>query len=301
MIMHHISDDYSWHFFDIGGFHATLYLPVMVYKEGEGLIIFSSSRFSHGNHEYKGLIYDHGELKAADESVIYDFSITKNVFAMLVSAILLIIILMQVAKTYKKREGMAPKGFQNFLEVIIIFLRDELAKPIIGESKYERFFPFLLTVFFFIWLNNLMGLLPGAANVTGNIAVTAALALITFIITQVSGNKHYYQHIFWPPAPFLVKFILIPVEILGMFTKPIALAIRLLANITAGHILIMSVLSLMFLFGASSAFGGFGVSILAVPFATFLYFLELLVALIQAYVFTLLSAVFIGMAVEEHH
>ena len=197
---------------------------------------------------------------------------------------------------------------QNLLEPIILFIRDDIARPSIGEHKYERFMPFLLTVFFFIWFNNMIGLIPifpGGANVTGSISVTMVLALFTFVITTISGNRNYWQHIFnMPGVPWWVKFPvpLMPViEIIGMMTKPFVLMVRLFANITAGHIIVLGFFSLIFIFGQMSVGLGLGVSVLSLAFTIFMTMLELLVALIQAYVFTLLSAIYFGMATEEHH
>jgi F-type H+-transporting ATPase subunit a len=303
MIMHHIRDDYFWHFFDIGGKHYTLYLPIIAYNKDLGLQIFSSKHIAHGE-AFNGLTYYHGHLALAsgNNHAVYDFSITKNVASMILSLIILCLIFITVAKSYAKRGLKAPKGLQSFMEPLILFVRDEIAKPNLGR-KANAFTPYLLTLFFFIWINNLLGLLPGAANLTGNITVTVCLALLTLILTNMNGNKHYWGHIFWPPGvPLPIKFILIPVEIVGILTKPFALLIRLFANITAGHIIILSILSLIFLFGESgkNAIGGFGASAVAIPFAVFLYCLELLVAALQAFIFTMLTALFIGQASADH-
>ena len=210
----------------------------------------------------------------------------------------MLIVFISIANRYKKKTMEAPKGLQSFLEPIIMFVRDEIARPNIGP-KYARFLPFLLTLFFFIWINNLLGLLPGAANVTGNIAVTLVLASLVFILTIFNGTKTYWGHIFnTPGVPWWLKTVLpiMPiVEFIGIFTKPFSLMIRLFANITAGHIIILSLFSLIFIF-QSIAIGP-----LSVAFATFMYFLELFVALLQAYIFTLLAAMYFGGAVEEHH
>jgi len=220
----------------------------------------------------------------------------------------LLIIFLSVAKAYK-HNGVktAPKGFQSFMEPIILFVRDEVAKPNIGHN-YARYMPFLLTIFFLIWINNILGLVPffpGGANVSGNIAFTMTLALITFLIVNVSGNKNYWQHIFWMPgmpvgmkiflAPVGMKIFLAPIELLGVFIKPMSLMIRLFANITAGHILVLTLICLIFVFKSIYA------SALSVPFTLFIGLIELLVAFLQAYIFTMLSAMYIGMAIEEHH
>jgi len=217
--------------------------------------------------------------------------------------IILLLILFAVKRAYTKRERQAPKGLQSLLEPLILFMRDEVIKPSVGKH-YERFVPLLLTIFFFIFANNLLGLIPlipGGANVTGNIAITLVLAVIVFIVTQFIAKKDYWRHIFLPDVPKALYPILIPIEILGVFTKPIVLCLRLFANITAGHIIILGFFSLIFIFGQMAPAGGFGASVFSMAFALFMSLLELLVAFLQAYVFTLLSALYFGMALEEHH
>jgi F-type H+-transporting ATPase subunit a len=208
-----------------------------------------------------------------------------------------------VAKSYRRRKGQAPKGMQSLIEPLIVFVRDDIAKSSIGP-KYHRYMPYLLTVFFFIWINNLLGLipiLPGGANVTGNLAVTGTLAVFTFIITTISANKHYWRHVFaMPGVPIPVLIILTPIEILGVFLRPFVLMIRLFANMSAGHIIALSFFSLIFIFGEMSPAVGLGVSIVSVAFVIFMTMLELLVAFLQAYVFTLLSAIYFGAAMEDH-
>ncbi|TNE82143.1 MAG: ATP synthase F0 subunit A [Bacteroidetes bacterium] len=309
-ILHHISDAHEWHFFTVGGTHVTLPLPVILYSEQYGLDIFMSSQFHHNHGVYKHYKNDHEHILLLDEegnvlegASVMDFSVTKNVASMLIAFILMAWIFISMANAYKKRPGQAPKGLQSFMEPLVLFVRDEIARPNLGHN-YARFMPYLLTLFFFIWINNMLGLLPGAANVTGNIAVTMVLSLIALVVTNINGNKSYWGHIFWPPGiPTPVKFILIPVEVISIFTKPFALMIRLFANITAGHIIIMSILCLIFLFSdnGNNASAGFGVSFASVPFAIFLYTLELLVAAIQAFIFTMLTALFIGQAMPEDH
>jgi F-type H+-transporting ATPase subunit a len=249
------------------------------------------------------------ELEAASAlqglSSWYDFSITKNVFSMFLAFLLMFFIFKRVATAYEIRHHKSPKGIQSLLEPVIVFLRDEVAKPAIGHS-WERFFPFLLSLFFFILINNLMGLIPffpGSSNVTGNLGTTIVLAFFTFLVVNFSGNKHYWQHIFWMPGvPAFVKIILTPIEVIGIFLKPITLFIRLFANITAGHIIIMSLVSLIFIFNSTGQLGGgAGGIVIAVPFVFALNFMELLVAFLQAFIFTLLTALYIGSAVEEHH
>jgi F-type H+-transporting ATPase subunit a len=300
MITHHIADDYTWHFAD----GAVVYLPVILIDNGE-FKVFSSHNFYNEDHEtvpYDGYALDHGHIvkvdaagePLAEQGSLLDFSITKNVASMLVSVALLLGIFFVIAGRYKNNPKAAPRGIQSFFEPIIIFIRDEIAKANIGP-KYERYMPYLLTVFFFIWFNNLLGLMPGGANLTGNIAVTLVLAVLTLLITLFSGNKGYWKHIFATPGvPTWLAPIMIPVELIGILTKPFSLMVRLFANITAGHIIILSLFSLIFIFESIS------VAPLSVAFSIFMMFLELFVALLQAYIFTLLSAMYFGGAVEEH-
>ncbi len=297
MILHHVLDDHIWHFWD--GPFGTLYLPVIVYSETKGIEMFSSSNFYDEDHkivDYNDYRLNHGHIELIDSEVaVWDFSITKNVGFLFLNAGLMLFVFLSVANGYKKNAGGPPRGIQSFFEPIIIFIRDEVVKPNIGP-KYEKFLPYMLTLFFFIWFGNLLGLMPGAANLTGNIAVTCVLAVITFILTTVSGNKNYWGHIFnTPGVPMALKPIIVPVEIIGMFTKPISLMVRLFVAITAGHIVILSLISLSFVFG--SIVVGFGSSLIVI----FINLIELLVATIQAYVFTMFSSLYIGMAVEEHH
>lgn len=221
---------------------------------------------------------------------------------MMISVVLLLWIMLSVAKKYKKNGTMvAPSGFQNALEPVLTFIRDEVAKPNLGH-RYMYFMPLLLTVFFFIWINNLLGLLPGGANFTGNITVTLCLAIIAFIVMMAKSNKHYWGHLLNPPGvPFGIKLLLVPIEIMSMFIKPIALTIRLFANIMAGHIVILSVILLIFIFGALSKVVGVVFVPVSLAFSIFMFMLELLVAAIQAFIFANLTAVFIGQAIEEPH
>lgn len=302
-IFHHVQDAHEWHFATIGHTHITLPLPVIVYVKGDGLKFFMSSDFVDEHHnpiENGGFYFDeHGHLQANDENVaFYDISITKNVASLFISVILLFVVFLSVAKRYKQDPLQAPRGIQSVFEPIIIFIRDEIARPNIGEKKYEQFMPYLLSVFFFIWFNNLLGLMPGAANLTGNIAVTMTLALFTFVITTFSGTKDYWQHIFnTPGVPWWLKIplpLMPVVEFIGVLTKPFSLMVRLFANITAGHIIILSLIALVFIF--ESVYMG----PVSVIFGLFMNMVELLVAFIQAFVFTLLSAIYFGLAVEEH-
>ncbi len=317
MIMHHIGDAHEWHFFGEGESSVTLPLPVILYTEN-GLVSFMSSEFHHDTTGHTVVEKDgmrfvnlHEDIYMLDEgaeavefdaehhpvnaSKPWDLSITKNVAAMFLTVILMILFFSVGLARHHKKSKQAPKGFNNVLETLVLFVRDEIAIPQIGEKKYMKFMPFLLTVFFFIWITNLMGLLPGAANVTGNIAVTVSLGLFTMLIMIFNGNKDFYKHTFWMPGiPTWVKPILAIVEGLGLLIKPAALMIRLFANITAGHIIILSLIGLIFILENA------GIAGVSVPFALFITVLELLVAFLQAFIFTILSALFIGMAVEEH-
>jgi F-type H+-transporting ATPase subunit a len=305
-ILEHISDAHSWHLWG----HTSLPLPVILYTP-QGLEVFSSANLMDEHHApkpYTGKYYtyvnEHEHIKVlkadgtVDESVsILDFSITKNVAAMFISVILILVIFISVAGSYKKRVGKAPKGLQSWLEPLIVFVRDDIARPNIGY-KYEKFMPLLLTIFFFIWFNNLLGLVPifpGSANVTGNIAVTMVLAFIVLVVVNINGNKYYWAHIFKPDVPFWLLPIMWVVEIIGVFSKPFALMVRLFANITAGHIIVLSLISLIFIFKTLA------IAPVSVAFVLFMDVLELLVAFLQAFIFTMLTALFIGTAVEEHH
>ncbi len=317
LIMEHIADSYEWHIAKIGSTHVSLPLPVVLYSSKSGFHFFSSSHFHHGTESYSGF-YIAGETSkfkgkvvelAVDGSEVrpWDISITKNVVSLFASIIILLLVFTSIAKRYKEGFDRPPKGIQSWMEPIVLFIRDDVVKASIGADKYQKYLPYLLTVFFFILINNVMGLipiLPGGANLTGNIAVTLVLALITFVIILFSGSKDYYMHIVNAPGiPWWLK-IPIPlmpfVEIMGVFTKPFVLMVRLFANITAGHIIALGFYSLIFIFGEKSIYAGFGVSIISIVFTIFMSLLELLVAFIQAYVFTLLSALYIGMALEQH-
>jgi F-type H+-transporting ATPase subunit a len=330
VIFGHVLDAHEFHFFSYkdgeGKEHgAVIPLPVIVYSSQKGLSTFMSSKFHHGEENYNGYSiiteekikelkldpkkYHAGQIVAVtgggeiDPAVeVYDFSLTRNVVQMIIALGLLVWIMLSIAKKYKNGDGVtsAPKGTQSLMEPVINFIKDEVAKPNLGH-KYQKYLPYLLTVFFFILINNLVGLIPGTANVTGNIAFTMVLALISFIVILFSSNKHYWGHIVNPPVPIGVKPILIPVEILGIFTKPFALMIRLFANMIAGHIIIICLISLIFIFGAMSKSLGWGFSPLSVAFVIFIYFIEILVAFLQAYIFTNLTAVFIGQAFEGGH
>ncbi len=314
VIFDHVLDAHEFHFTSYIGsdgkeHQVGIPLPVILYSPKRGLDMFMSSRFEHGHATYKGYKLDHGKVHAVDqkgvidESVkVYDLSLTRNVVQMMLALTLLVIVMVNIAKKYRKGIGTqrAPSGFQNAIEPVITFIRDEVAKPNLGH-KYERYIPLLLTIFFFILINNIFGLIPGSANVTGNIAFTAILGIISFLVITFSGNKHYWGHIVNPPVPFGIKFIMVPVEILGIITKPFALIIRLFANMLAGHIIIICLISLIFIFGGMSKGIGWGFSPVSIAFTVFIYLIEILVAFIQAFIFTNLTAVFIGQAIEETH
>lgn len=305
-IFGHITDAHEWHFLDIGGHPISLPLPVILWHPEKGLSIFSSSRFEHGHSSYKGYSLLRTPMKetivSEDGAEILNLSITKNVMSMLISVVLLLWLMISAAKVYKRKGSReAPSGMQGFLEPIILFIRDEVAKPNLGRH-YLRFTPLLLTIFFFIWINNLLGLIPGAANFTGNLAVTGCLALITFVVMVATGNRHFWGHLFNPPGvPLPIKFLLVPIEILSLFIKPIALMIRLFANITAGHIILLSVVSMIFIFGSLSEAAGWAFVPISLAFTLFMYLLELLVGVIQAFIFANLAAVFIGQSVDDGH
>jgi F-type H+-transporting ATPase subunit a len=317
IILDHIKDAHEFHFFTIENeenphesFHASVPLPIVLYSPTNGLSVFSSARFGHeGELPYNGYRFDeHHEIVSEDGSVVYDLSITKNVVQMLLALTILVVLMTGIARKYKSGKGVetAPKGWQNAIEPVVMFVRDEVAKPNLGH-KYKKYLPYLLTVFFFILINNIFGLLPGSANVTGNIAFTLVLGVISFFAILFSTNRHFWGHIFWfPGVPVVVRiFIMLPVELLGVFTKPFALIVRLFANMVAGHIIILSFISLIFIFGSMSPVAGWGFSPLSVAFAVFIYLIEIMVAFIQAFIFTNLTAVFIGQALEgdhdEHH
>lgn len=333
-VIEHVSDAYEWHIATFGSTHISIPLPIILYSSNQGWNFFMSSKFHHGHEIYKNfrigspvkeesIHVENGQEKEKDKyegkivelnangEVIdtpIDLSITKTVAGIFVSVIILLLIFLNIAKNAKRRSNLAPAGMQNLFEPIILFVRDDIAKPAIGEKKYEKFMPFLLTVFFFILINNLLGLIPVfpfGANVTGNIAVTLVLALFTFLITTFSTNKHYWKEIYNPDVPWWLKFPipLMPiVELTGVFTKPFVLMIRLFANMLAGHLIVTVFVSLIFIF--ARLFGleaGLGISVVSVLFSVFMLMLDILVSFVQAYVFTFLSAMYFGMASPEHH
>lgn len=316
-IQHHLQDSYDFSLFSYtndAGKKVYVGAPLPVILWDGGLKVFSSSKFHHGETlaEVDGNYYKlyHGKIYKTDAAgtITYegddhshpsnvkplDFSITKNVVFIFLVALLMFFMFKRMASSYKK--GALPTGMGRLLEPIILYIRDDIAIPNIGKKHYKRYMSYLLTVFFFVWIINLLGLTPLGVNVTNNIAVTFALALITYLMTTFTANKNYWGHIFWMPGvPTLMKIILAPIELLGTFIKPFSLMIRLYANITAGHVVLMSIIGMMFIFknwiGSPLSFG--------LAFA--LSLLELLVAALQAYIFTMLSALYFGSAVEEHH
>lgn len=320
MIMHHIKDAHDFHIMDWDGHAVSVPLPIILWTEN-GLVTFMSSEFKHDDTgtvvverkgqkfvKYHEEIYYASDAPQGDTYMLpgegnhpgneqpLDFSITKLVFSMFLSMVLLLLIFGLSARRYDGNG--VPKGIAKFTEPLVVFIRDEVARPNIGEKKYRRYMPFLLTLFFFIWINNVMGLIPFfpfSANLSGNIAFTLVLATITFVITTVVANKDYWKHIFWMPGlPVPMKIFLAPIEFMGIFIKPISLMIRLFANITAGHIIVLSLISLIFI--AETVW----VAPASIFFSVFISVIEVMVVAIQAYIFTLLSALYIGTAVEEH-
>lgn len=292
----HILDSHSWHLWGEGHDAVALPLPVIIYSNVNGLKVFSSAKFNHGHDAYEGYRLEEEHIVSDDASeTIYDFSITKNVAQLLLTAVVLVLLFTSIAKAYKSHGvSSAPKGKQSFFEPLIVFVRDDIAKGNIGSTS-DKYVPYLLTVFFLILINNVLGLIPVSANLTGNIAFTLTMSVCTLIIVNLNGNKNYWSHIFLPHAPKAIWPILIPIEVVGILTKPFALMIRLFANITAGHIIVISLIGLIFVFKTMA------IAPVSVAFALFIDVLECLVAFLQAYIFTMLTALFIGSAVAEHH
>jgi F-type H+-transporting ATPase subunit a len=315
-ILDHIADSYEWHVTSVGEKHISIPLPVIVYSSEKGFNVFLSSKFHNETHTHNGFsIASDGDYKgkivetnANGEQVRpFDLSLTKNAASLLITSALLIFLILYLAKWYKKEPLKAPKGFRGALEMLAFSINDDVIKPSIGKD-YKKYAPYLLTVFFFVFLSNILGLIPifpGGANATGNIAITFVLAMCTFFIVNFSGTKEYWKEIFNPPVPMWLKLpipIMPILEIFGIFTKPFALMMRLFANIFAGHAAVMAFMCLIFVAAALGTGFLVGMTFASVLFSIFMNFLEVLVAFIQAYVFTMLSAVFIGMAkVEPHH
>ena len=320
MILHHVKDAYGFEIIEWNNEPISIPLPVILWTDN-GLTTFLSSAFHHDDSGNTIVEKNGGkfvklhekiyQLNKGETAIVFNqdhyptnatkplnFSITRNVFMMWVSVALILLIFLTTAKSYKKSKDGVPKGIAGFIEPLVLFVRDEIARPMIGEHKYKKYMPYLLTVFFFIWINNIFGLIPifNGANVSGNIAFTMTLALVTFIITTIKGNKNYWKHIFWMPGvPVPMKLFLAPIEIIGMFVKPLSLMIRLFANITAGHIIILALMSLIFIFETV------WISPVSILFSLFILIIEIIVTAIQAYIFTVLSALYFGMATEEAH
>jgi F-type H+-transporting ATPase subunit a len=316
VIFDHIRDSHEWHICTWKGKPVAIPLPVILYSKTSGFNIFSSEEFDNPTHSYKQFVMSEEVNTRSNISEILsdgttvkplDFSITRNVLTLFMVVVFMLWFFLSMARTYKKKQFGAPTGARSFFEPLILFVRDEIAISCIGPKKYEKYMPYLLTAFFFIWFLNMLGmvpLFPGGANVTGNIAVTLVLALFTFVITTAVSNKHYWKEIFNPDVPVFLKFpvpIMPLIEFAQVFIKPFVLMIRLFANVMAGHIMPLGFICLIFIFGQQNIFMGYGVSVFSVLFVVFLSLLELLVAFIQAYVFTLLSAIYIGMAMENPH
>lgn len=318
LIDSHVWDSHEFHITDWNGKPVTLHLPIILWTDN-GLTVFSSSKFEHDNDGQVVVEANGTKLVRYKEHIVYadkfnkesfesesvlskpfkydirplDFSITKTVFSMLLSLVIILLIFIPAARAYNRNDK-APRGLAGFVEPLILFVRDDIAEPQLG-SQATRFMPYLLTVFFFIWINNIMGIIPFfpfGGNVTGNIVFTFSMAIIVYLLTLLNGNKYYWKSIFATPGvPFWLLPIMIPIEIIGTLTKPFALMVRLFANMTAGHIIILSLTSLIFIFGSV------GVAPVSVGFVLFMTVLKLLVAALQAYIFTLLAALFIGQAI----
>lgn len=306
-ILGHITDSYEWHITSVNDHPVSIYLPVILRDSHGNWHLFSSEKIVHSG-EYENFVIgesgkimeklDNGELKKP-----FDISITKNVLALFCNSLVLLLVILIPAGWYKRHDATkeVPRGFTGLIEMMICMIMDDVIKPCVGED-YKKYSSFLLTAFFFIFVNNLMGIVPffpGGANVTGNIAITLCLAVFTFLAVNIFGNRHYWKEILWPdvPIPLKAPIPLMPViEIVGIFTKPFSLMIRLFANITAGHIMLLGVISVIFLTANMGAMLNGSLSVVAILFGVFLDILELLVAYIQAYVFTMLSSVFIGLS-----
>ncbi len=313
LILEHLSDSYEWHIFSTEKRDITVHLPVILYSNETGWHFFLSSKLHNIDNNYKGFgIATNGKYKgkivervtSGEETRPLDLSITKNAASLLLSSFLLIIIILSVANSIKRDPLKPQKGFAGTMEMFILMINNEVIKPAIGED-YKRYSPYLLTIFFFIFFNNLLGLFPlfpGGANVTGNISVTVVLAIGTFLVVNLTGTKKYYKELFWPDTPVWLKVpfpLMQIIEIVGTLTKPFALMIRLFANIMAGHAIVLGLTSLIFVTVSLGTAINTSMSVVSVIFTIFIVFVELLVAFIQAYVFTLLSSVFIGLAREK--
>jgi len=313
-VLEHVNDSYEWHFVTINETHVTLPLPIILYSKHTGWHFFLSNKFQHHNPDFSFELGEEGKNKGKIVETLnngtkylpLDLSLTRSTIGVLLSAFILILITLRTAKLASNHIYQKPSGLQNFIEPIIIFIRDDIAKPFVGNA-YKQFTPFLLTLFNFILVANLLGLvLPLGLNITGNIAVTMTFALFTFLITIFSGNKHYWKHIFNPEGPWYMKSPVLPlmqlIEVIGTLIKPVVLMIRLFANIFSGHMVIAVLIGLIFLI--TTMFGltaGIGTSVISVLFSVFIVFLDILVSFIQAYIFVVLSAMYFGMATEKRH
>ena len=315
MLFGHIGDSYGWHITDWNGSHVSIPLPCIVLSS-TGWHVFMSSKVEHG-HEYEGLSlagegrYEGKIVEKMPDGTIarpFDISITKNVASLMITALLLIALVLGTASWYRRHdtsEEGSPKGFAGLMEMMVMMVNDDLIKPSIGEHCYRKYAPYLLTVFFFIFLSNLLGIVPffpGGANVTGNIAVTMVLALCTFFAINIFGNRHYWKEILWPDVPVFLKFpipIMQTIELFGMISKPFSLMVRLFANIMAGHAMILGLVAVIFVTVKLGPVINGSMTVIALLFGVFMDCLELLVAFIQAYVFTMLSAVFIGLSRQD--
>lgn len=301
IIFSHIYDSYEWEIFQMGDRTVGFHLPIIIYNTDGGLSMFSSKKFQENNGSYLGYTFnENNKIIAENGSKIYDLSLTKSTLAVLIASVLMLIIFLRVGKSYKKTgSDKAPKGWQNAVESAILFVRDDIAKDSIGKS-YMKFTPFLLSLFFFIWLVNMLGLLPGGANVSGNITFTLSLAVVTFIVMLFGSKRSYWAHFFNPPGiPLGVKFLLVPIEIISLIIKPVALTVRLFANMLAGHLVILSFVLLIFIFAEMNTGVGAGFTLVSVGLQVFMLLIKVLVAAIQAFIFANLAAVFIGAMVED--
>ncbi len=313
-VFDHVNDSYEWHFFSINDTHVTLPLPIILYSKHTGWHFFMSSKFHHSDSGFPFKVAQKGKnkdkivetLNNGTEYVPFDLSITRTIIGVILSSIILVFVTLRTTKLASGNPYKKPRGLQNIIEPIIIFIRDDVAKPFVGD-KYKQYLPFLLTLFNFILIANLLGLiLPLGLNITGNIAVTLVLALFTFLITTFSGNKHYWKHIFNPEGPWYMKSPLLPlmqfIELSGTLIKPVVLMIRLFANMLSGHMVAAVLIGLIFLMSAMyGTITGAGTSIISITFAVFIILLDILVSFIQAYIFAVLSAMYFGMATEKGH
>lgn len=316
LLFGHIGDSYGWHITDWGGKHVTIPLPCIVYSRTSGWHCFMSTKVEHG-HEYEGFfIATEGKYKdkiverGSDGEYIrpFDISVTKNVCSLMFTGLLLIALVLGAARWYRRHDASqeAPGGFAGLVEMMVMMVNDDLIRPSVGEKEYRKYAPYLLTAFFFIFISNLLGIVPffpGGANVTGNIAVTMVLALCTFVAVNLFGNRHYWKEILWPDVPLFLKFpipIMQTIELFGLIAKPFSLMVRLFANIMAGHAMILGLVSVIFVTVKLGPVINGSMTAITMLFGVFMDCLELLVAFIQAYVFTMLSAVFIGMSRQEH-